>query len=64
MMKPKKAKTAKIEAWTAGGDANNADRITPKNPRFSNLQGAQKMKLEKGNLIQRYHFSPYNITNF
>ena len=40
-------KTAKIEAWTTGEDFQG-DRVTPKNPRFTNIESAQKMKLEKG----------------
>ena len=39
-------KTSKIEAWSTGSDITG-DKVTPKNPRFTNLDGAQKMKLEK-----------------
>ena len=39
-------KTSKIEAWSTGSDLTG-DKVTPKNPRFTNLDGAQKMKLEK-----------------
>ena len=40
------AKTAKIEAWSAN-DPLSKEKITPKNPRLTQLDPSQKAKLEK-----------------
>ena len=40
------AKTAKIEAWSSN-DSLSKEKITPKNPRLTQLDPSQKAKLEK-----------------
>jgi len=53
-------KTSKIEAWSTGSDITG-DKVTPKNPRFTNLDGAQKMKLEKA--VQHRLTNPIRLTS-
>jgi len=54
------AKTAKIEAWSAN-DLTNKEKITPKNPRLTTLDPAQKAKLEKA--VQHRLTHPIRLTS-
>ena len=54
------AKTAKIEAWSAS-DPLSKEKITPKNPRLTQLDPAQKAKLEKA--VQHRLTHPIRLTS-
>lgn len=54
-------KTAKVETWAGEGDADDIDRISPKNPRFTQLTEVQRMKLEKA--VQHRLTNPVRLSS-
>jgi len=54
-------KTASFESWTADEGNVNTDKVTPLNPRFINLQTAQRLRLEKA--VQHRLTNPIKLSS-
>ena len=56
------AKTAKIENWAGDIEGSeNIHQVTPKNPRFTELTGSQRLKLEKA--VQHRLTNPLRLSS-